>query len=157
MLSRLPAQHVGYQFALGRVEIVVVQEKKKRRPDPARWVWYAFGGRLGPRYRDWVLHDLTGPTRWARQVARAIVPLVPITLVLILLLGSSWITWAALLGGLLMALIYSAAYIDQSAERRLVAHGYPPGTAAAVRGTRDPATEAERIRRYNAAYRNDSP
>ena len=26
-----------------------------RRPDPLLWIWYAFGGTLGPRYRQWVL------------------------------------------------------------------------------------------------------
>jgi hypothetical protein len=25
------------------------------RPDPPRWLWYTFGGTLGPRYSEWVL------------------------------------------------------------------------------------------------------
>jgi Family of unknown function (DUF5313) len=32
------------------------------RPDPLHWLWYALGGGLPPRYRDWVLHDATAPT-----------------------------------------------------------------------------------------------
>src|ERR1700736_2419153 len=40
-------------------------------PGPIRWLWYAFGGALGPRYRKWVLHDLTSRTRWVRPRRRA--------------------------------------------------------------------------------------
>ena len=46
-------------------------EGQRRRPDPLRWIWYAFGGALGPRYRQWVLHDLTCRTRWERNSVRA--------------------------------------------------------------------------------------
>ena len=51
---------------------------QRRRPDPLRWIWYALGGGLGPRYRQWVLHDLTCGTRWVRQLARAVVQLLPL-------------------------------------------------------------------------------
>ena len=65
----------------------------RRRPDPLRWIWYAFGGTLGPRYRRWVLQDLTGRTRWARQIARAVLQVVPLAVVLLLALGVGWIAW----------------------------------------------------------------
>jgi hypothetical protein len=29
------------------------------RPDPLRRLWYAYGGGLAPRYREWVLFDAT--------------------------------------------------------------------------------------------------
>ncbi|MBW8709599.1 MAG: DUF5313 family protein, partial [Mycobacterium sp.] len=29
------------------------------RPNPLLWIWYTFTGKLGPRYREWVLHDVT--------------------------------------------------------------------------------------------------
>ena len=51
---------------------------QRRRPDPLRWIWYAFGGALGPRYRQWVLRDLTCRTRWERQIARAVVQVMPL-------------------------------------------------------------------------------
>jgi hypothetical protein len=44
-----------------------MEQDQQRRPDPLRWIWYAFGGGPSPRYRQWVLHDLTGPARWVRQ------------------------------------------------------------------------------------------
>ena len=43
-------------------------------PDPARWLWYTFGGRLGSRYSGWVLRDTTTRTRWLRQAVRGGVP-----------------------------------------------------------------------------------
>jgi Family of unknown function (DUF5313) len=53
-------------------------EGHRRRPDPLRWIWYAFGGALGPRYRQWVLHDLTCRTRWQRNSVRAVVQVMPL-------------------------------------------------------------------------------
>ncbi|HEX3648813.1 MAG TPA: DUF5313 family protein, partial [Pseudonocardiaceae bacterium] len=43
-----------------------------RRPNPVQWLWYAWGGRLPQRYREWVLHDVTTSTWLFRQMARAI-------------------------------------------------------------------------------------
>ena len=49
------------------------------RPDPIRWLWYALGGRLGPRYREWVLHDATCRTWRLRHFARIGVQLLIVT------------------------------------------------------------------------------
>jgi Family of unknown function (DUF5313) len=60
--------------------------------------WYTFGGALGPRYRQWVLHELTCRTRWERQIGRAVVQVVPLAMVLLLvpgLGGSSGWAWSA--------------------------------------------------------------
>lgn len=127
-----------------------------RRPNPVRWMWYAAGGSLGPQHREWVLYDLTGPTRWPRQLVRAVVPLTPFAVLLLVFLGNTWMTWASLAGGLAIALIYSAAYIDQAAEHRLLKHGYPLGTAAQMRQAADPMRDAERIRRYAQTYRDEA-
>ena len=62
-------------------------DAQRRRPDPLRWIWYAFGGTLGQRYRQWVLQDLTGPTRWERQIARAVLQVAPLAVVLLLRTG----------------------------------------------------------------------
>jgi hypothetical protein len=131
-----------------------MNEDQRRRPDPVRWIWYTFGGALGPRYREWVLHDATCRTRWVRQVARTLVQVAPLGALLILVLGTGWITCTALTGGLVMALIYSAAYIDQSAEHRLSRHGYPRGTAQRILSERDRAKDPDRVRRYMQTYRD---
>ena len=39
-------------------------------PNPARRLWYTFGGRLGSRYSGWALRDTTTRTRWLRQAVR---------------------------------------------------------------------------------------
>jgi fatty acid desaturase len=132
------------------------EDDQRCRPDPLRWIWYAFGGALGRRHRQWVLHDLTCRTRWERQIARAVVQVAPLGFVLLLVLGSGWITWVGVVCGLVLALIYSTAYFDPSVEHRLARHGFPPGTAHRILSERDKAKHPERIRRYMETYRSDA-
>jgi Family of unknown function (DUF5313) len=134
----------------------MTQTDALRRPDPVRWLWYAFGGGLGPRYREWVLHDITSRTRWVRQVARTAVQVAPAAAMVILALGFGWITWVSLIGGLLLALMYSGAFFDKFAEHRLLQHGYPGGTAQRIAGERDRAKDPDRMRRYMQTYRNNA-
>ena len=128
-------------------------DAQRRRPDPLRWIWYAFGGTLGQRYRQWVLRDLTGRTRWERQIARAVVQVAPLAAVLLLTLGFGWIAWVGVGCGLVLALIYSTAYFDPSVEHRLAKHGYAPGTAQRILSERDNAKHPDRMRHYMENYR----
>jgi Family of unknown function (DUF5313) len=128
-------------------------DAQRRRPDPPRWIWYAFGGTLGPRYRQWVLQDLTGRTRWERQIARAVLQVAPLAIVLLLAMGFGWIAWVGVSCGLVLALIYSTAYFDPSRDYRLVKHGYAPGTAQRILGERDNAKHPDQMRRYMETYR----
>jgi hypothetical protein len=125
-----------------------------RRPGPLRWLWYTMGGSLGPRYRQWVLHDLTSRGRWMRQMLRAVIQVVPLAVVVLLTLPSGWVTWVGVICGLVLALIFSVAYFDQSADYRLVKHGFPPGTAREILARKDAADDPERMRRYKQTYRN---
>jgi hypothetical protein len=129
---------------------------QRRRPGLLRWIWYAYGGVLGPRYREWVLHDLTCRTRWERQLVRAVVQVVPLAAVVLVALGDNWIAWVGVGCGLVLALIYSIAYFDPAADHRLVKHGYPPGTAERIRSERDRATHPDRMRRYMQTYRSST-
>jgi hypothetical protein len=118
-------------------------------------VWYALGGGLPPRYREWVLHDVTARTWWARQVARALlVQALPVAVVVGLLIpGSLAIRLMAVLGGVFVAMIYVVAFLDEAVEHRAMKAGYPRGFA---RGLRDAATQPERdaaARRYDGRYR----
>lgn len=133
-----------------------IDDGQRRRPDPLRWIWYTFGAGLGPRYRDWVLHDLTCRTRWERQIVRAAVQVMPLAIVLLLALGISWIAWVGVGCGLVLALIYSAAYFDQAADHRLVKHGFPPGTAHRIISERENTKHPDRMRRYVQTYRPNS-
>jgi hypothetical protein len=125
------------------------------RPDPGRWLWYIFGGTLGPRYYGWVLRDNTSRTRWLRQAMRGGVQIVPPAAVMLTVMPSGWLTWASIVLGLLLGLWYSVAYINQTAERRLVKHGYEPGTLALTLHQRYLRESGDGIARYMATYRHD--
>lgn len=95
------------------------------RPGVLRWVYYAYGGGLGPRYAQWVLHDLTSRTWLLRHALRAVVQCLP-SLLLLLLPGRLavliYMPALVLLGGLFVSLS-----IAQSARRqRLYRHGFIP-------------------------------
>jgi hypothetical protein len=126
-----------------------------RRPDPLHWLWYAFGGKLPDRYREWVLHDVTCRTWWLRHVVRSLVQLVPAAILLLVILGPTRITYLALLAGTVLGLIYSVAYIEETGEHRLAKHGYPVGTGKELRGRRGRRAADEE--HYNAVYRPDDP
>ena len=69
------------------------------RLNPPLWIWYTFGGRLGPRYREWVPRDVTCRTRWLRQTARAVAQIaVPAAVVSVALTGRGldWLSSAGL-------------------------------------------------------------
>ena len=102
-----------------------------------------------------MLHDLTCRTRWERQLVRAVVQVVPLAVVLLLALGFGWIAWVGVGCGLVLALIYSTAYFDPSADHRLAKHGYPPGTAERILSERDNAKHPDRMRRYMQTYRDN--
>jgi fatty acid desaturase len=139
----------------GAPEVGESDDDQRRRPGPLRWIWYAFGGALGPRYRRWVLEDLTCGTRWARQITRGVIQVLPLALVLFLVLGFGWIVSVGVICGLVLALIYSAAYFGPSADHRLVKHGYPSGTAQRILSERDKAKHPDRMRRYIETYRTN--
>jgi hypothetical protein len=72
--------------------------------------------------------------------------------VVLAVLGDSWVIWAGVACGALLGLLYSLAYIDQTAERRLVKHGYEPGTLEQVLHERHRSEHADEIARYMQMY-----
>jgi hypothetical protein len=123
-----------------------------RRPGPLRWLWYAVGGSLPPRHRSWVFRDTTSRTWVLRHLVRALVQLaVPIALVLLLLPGPFWIRGMAAIGGVLLGLIFSVAYMTETVEHRLVQAGYPAGSAAAAHQETARQRDRERSVRVRAS------
>jgi hypothetical protein len=124
------------------------------RPNPLLWVWYALGGGLPARYQDWVGHDVTARTWWARQIVRALVQALPVAVVVGLLIpGSLEIRLMAVFGGVFVAMIYVVAFLDEAVEHRAVKAGYPHGWAKAMRDeARAPERDAA-ARRYAERYR----
>lgn len=122
------------------------------RPGPLRWAWYAVGGRLPQRYRQWVLLDLTRRTWPLRHVLRLVAQIVPVAAVLLLFLpGPLWVRVMAVVCGSLMGLAYSAVFLYEATETRALKAGFPRGTLQQVReerkATRDLARAAVRHRR----------
>lgn len=124
------------------------------RPGPLWWFWYAMGGGLPPRYRDWVLHDVSTRTWALRQMARAVVQLIPVGIVLAVLVpGELWVRLVAVLGGALVGLMYAASFVHLTTEHRAVKAGFARGRAQAERDRlAAPAREAA-DRRYAERYR----
>ena len=121
------------------------------RPGVLRWLWYAMGGGLPTRHRTWVLHDTTTGSWAVRHVLRAVVQMaVPVALVLLVVPGPFWIRGMTALGGLLLGLIFSIAYMSETTENRVKKAGYPAGTAQAVRDEVQRARSAERTARLQA-------
>ena len=127
-------------------------------PDLPRWLWYAVGGRLPMRYSQWVLHDVT--TRWwrLRALSRSLVQLAPVAVLIYVFLPTEpWVRVLAILGGVLVGMIYALAYLDEATESRALKAGFLRGTAQQVRDERLAARNPGRMARYAQRYRRDEP
>ena len=110
----------------------------RKRPNPALWLYYQYGGRLPARYREWVLHDTTCRTWLLRVVLRALVHLAPVMAVLVLVLrvwlGGPWgLVLGSVLLGVLVYLRFALTIAADSVDSRLTRYGYPAGYGTAVR------------------------
>ncbi|MFF5992260.1 DUF5313 family protein [Prauserella flavalba] len=124
------------------------------RPNPVQWLWYAAGGRLPGRLREWVLHDVTGRTWFLRGAARSSVLVLPLASVWLLLPGPLGLRLSLCLMALLVGYFYSLAYLEESCEHKLVKHGYRYGSGRATRNAAKEAAEAEAHARYVQRYRS---
>ena len=121
------------------------------RPNPAQWVWYAYGGGLPRSLSPWVLEDTTCHTWVLRQLARALVQLAPVVALCLLVPPVDFgIRLIAAAGGMVIGLMFSVAYMTETTEHRAVKAGWPPGTTEERRAER---AERERIERH-ARYRS---
>jgi hypothetical protein len=135
-----------------------VTDVRGRRPDPVRWIWYALGGGLPPRYREWVLHDLTTRSWFARHLFRAVVQMALPGIVLIAVLPVPlWVRLVGVLGGVLVGIPYAVAYAYESTEHRATKAGFPPGTSARVRSEGFAGERAAAAARYAERYRSPDP
>jgi hypothetical protein len=122
------------------------------RPGVLGWLRYAMGGGLPERHRAWVLQDTTSGNWGLRHMLRALVQMaVPVVLVLAFVPGPFWIRGMAALGGLILGLIFSIAYMSETTENRVKKAGYPAGTAQAVRDQAQKSKDAERTATLQAA------
>jgi uncharacterized protein DUF5313 len=128
-----------------------------KRPNPALWLYFQFGGRLPARYRDWVLHDATCRTWLVRKLIRTLIVLVPVFGALVVVLGSVSGLWPLAAGsvllGVLVALRITLANASESVDARLVRYGFPPGHATATRRQATAERDAEAAERYRQRWR----
>jgi Family of unknown function (DUF5313) len=128
-----------------------VGTRQRRRPSVAQWIWYALGGGLPRALAPWVLHDTTARTWVWRHLARAVVQVLPVVVGCLLVPVPFGYRASAAAGGLVLALMFSVAFMTETTEHRVAKAGYPAGTAARVREER---AERERVER-RAPYRRD--
>lgn len=122
------------------------------RPTALQWVGYALGAGLPRELSPWVLADTTGRTWVLRHVVRALVQLAPVVVLCLLVPPVPWAyRVSAAVGGLLLGLMFSLFFMEQTVEHRVVKAGYPPGTADRVRAER---AERDRVERHSR-YRRD--
>jgi hypothetical protein len=125
-----------------------------KRPGPLWWLWYAFGGGLPARYREWVLHDASCDSWRLRHFVRAFVQLIVVVVpVLVFVPGPLWIRLAAVLLVWGVGAQYALYFLDGSVERRVQRAGYPPGAAQARRDELHADERAAASARYAARYR----
>ncbi|MBB2939285.1 hypothetical protein FHX82_006371 [Amycolatopsis bartoniae] len=125
----------------------------RQRPNPVQWLWYALGGRLPERCREWVLHDTTSRTWVLRHAARSTVLVGPLMLVWLLLPAPIGLRLALVLMAALVGYFYSFVYMEEAAENRLAKHGYPRGTGKRVRKEATAEEDEAARQRYIARYR----
>jgi hypothetical protein len=124
----------------------------RRRPSPLQWVWYALGGGLPRDLSPWVLADTTGRTWIVRHLLRAVVQLLPVMVLCVLVVPVPLAyRLSAAVGGLLLGMFFSMAFMTETIEHRVTKAGYPPGTAGRVRAER---AEHDRVERHSP-YRRD--
>ena len=123
----------------------------RSRPNPFQWVWYAYGGGLPRALAPWVLADVTRRTWIWRHVSRALVQMLPVVVACLLVPVPLSYRLSAALGGLLIGLVFSMAFMTETIEHRAAKAGYPPGTAARLREERQERERAER----HSPYRKD--
>jgi hypothetical protein len=116
-----------------------------------QWVWYALGGGLPRSLSPWVLDDTTRRTWIWRHLARAVVQMLPVV-VLCLLVPPVPVAYrlSAAVGGLLVGLTFSIAFMTETIEHRVAKAGYEAGTAARLREERAERERVERLSPYRS-------
>jgi hypothetical protein len=127
------------------------------RPNVFQWLWFAFGGRLPTRYREWVLQDAVSRAWLLRFTVRALVRIAPLVLAALLVLwlvdAHFGIALAAVVLGCTVGIYYSMSYAPERVDQQLRAYGYPPGTADRMRQERAGSKNERERARYERTWR----
>ncbi|MCJ0950424.1 DUF5313 domain-containing protein [Rhodococcus sp. ARC_M8] len=122
--------------------------RNRTRPLPWQWVGYAFGRTLPSTMTDWVANDLTGNHAVVRHLIRGQVPFLPIYAVFMFFPGELWLRGSMVLLAVLLSLFFTASYMEENRQRRLVRHMLPRDLTNSRK-----AQESELVKkRYLAAH-----
>jgi uncharacterized protein DUF5313 len=116
---------------------LAIEPVPRQRPDPLRWLGYAFWRPLPDRFRLWVLYDATCSTWVIRHLARLVtVAIVPVAAVAIFLPAPAPLRlWTAFIAGA-GALVFSAVWVNEATDYRLERAGWRAELAQEVRQRR---------------------
>ena len=128
---------------------------RAQRPNPLRWLWYAVGGRLPDRYREWVLFDLTSRYWVFRHLSRALVQHSVWLLLLLLPIPLSLRLWMITVA-VSVGIFFSLSFMEDASERRLIKHGFPVGLNRRIREEAGGADRAELAAMYWSFYADGS-
>ena len=119
-----------------------IEPRPRIRPNPALWVWYALWGPLPARHRIWVLYDATCSTWVLRHFARILtLAAVPVAAAILFLPGPMGVrVFTALVAGG-GAFLFTAVWVNEATDYRLLRAGWPWGTGDAVRERRSTLRE----------------
>jgi hypothetical protein len=107
------------------------------RPNPAQWLWYAFWGPLPERYRVWVLYDATCSTWIFRYVARILtIAALPVAAVALFLPAPVHVRLLTACVAGAGAFLFTAVWVNEATEYRLMRAGWRWGTGPQVRERR---------------------
>jgi uncharacterized protein DUF5313 len=118
-------------------------------PSALQWLRYAFGGGLPRALSPWVLSDTTRPGWVRRHVVRSLVQVAPLVVLCLFVPVPLVYRLTAALGGVLVGLMYSMAFMVETTEHRVAKAGYPAGSAARIREER---AEQRRDARVEARF-----
>ncbi len=121
------------------------QDAPASSPSVLQWLRYAFGAGLPRDLSAWVLSDTTRPGWVRRHVARSLVQLSPLVVLCLFVPVPVVYRLTAALGGVLVGLMYSMAFMVETTEHRVAKAGYPAGTAAQLREERAERRRAARV------------
>lgn len=127
------------------------------RPNPLRWLFYQYGGRLPQEYREWVLSDGTRRGWLFRAFVRVLFQALPVIAVLLIAFALFGVRWyfavACVVLGVIVSVYYSLSYSLESVDSRLTTYGYPPKYGSTLRQQTYDAAHAGDIERYEQTWR----
>jgi hypothetical protein len=116
------------------------------RPNPLLWLWYALWRPLPERYKLWVLYDATCSTWVLRYLARIVLLAIPpCVAIAVFLPAPGQISVATAIVGGTLSVLFTAVWVNEGTEYRLLQAGWRWDTGPELRARR--AAMADRINR----------